>query len=54
MPEDVKKRSRARRIRIAGLVLGVVLAVACRFVPDDYQAACNVVAEFAAIGGCGV
>lgn len=41
-----------KRARTWGIILGVVLAIACQGVPDEYKAACNVVAEITA-AGCG-
>lgn len=46
-------KARTRRMRTWGILLGVVLAVACNSVPEDYQTACRAVAELAAYGGCG-
>jgi hypothetical protein len=44
----------AKRARIRGIILGVLLAVVCHMVPPEYQAACKAVSEIATIGSCGV
>lgn len=50
MSNEAKKHK--KRNVVLGIVLGIVLSAACRYLPPDYQTACNAVAEITAMS-CG-
>lgn len=46
------EKQKSRKLYRYAMIIGVVTAIVCHFLPGDYQAACETIARlFAACGG---
>lgn len=48
---EQQEKARKRRRKVIALIVGMVLALACKSLPPDYQVVCDAIVSVCTLGG---